>query len=57
MHGIAPLMTGVPAAGLVTDAGAVLAVVVHAAGIEHRAGTARSPLSVGALTFIGAKAR
>jgi hypothetical protein len=40
MHGITPLTTGLPAVGMVTSAGAVLAVVVHAAGIKHRPETA-----------------
>jgi hypothetical protein len=57
MHGITSLTTGLPAVGIGTSAGAVLTVVIHAARIEHRPGTARSPLSVGALKFIGAKAR
>jgi hypothetical protein len=55
MHPITALMTGLLAAGLVTSAGAVLAVLVHAAGIERRLGsTARSRVSAGALKFIGA---
>jgi hypothetical protein len=48
MHGITALMTGWLAVELVTGAGVVCAVVVDAAGIEHRLGTARRRVSVGA---------